>query len=166
MDHFPITGVPDTGDTADAGEFRAHDPRAANLFGDPTGYWGPAVGLKFKLGFDDSLDVVGVQMIGGLIGTLLVGLMATPEAPAAVKGLFCAGGFERLRRQAVGAFTVPAYSPVVTTILALIVKHTIGLRLNEEDEVSGIDEAEHAETGYDLAVAGGASVHDRHGAKE
>jgi ammonium transporter, Amt family len=125
-----------------------------------------AVGLKFKLGFDDSLDVVGVHMIGGLIGTLLVGFMAAPEAPAAVKGLFYGGGFDQLWRQAVGAFSVLAYSAVVTTILALIVKHTIGLRLNEEDEASGIDEAEHAETGYDFAVAGAASIHGRHGAEE
>jgi Amt family ammonium transporter len=110
--------------------------------------------------------VVGVHMIGGLIGTLLVGFMAAPEAPAAVKGLFYGGGFDQLWRQAVGAFSVLAYSAVVTTILALIVKYTIGLRLNEEDEASGIDEAEHAETGYDFAVAGAASIHGRHGAEE
>jgi len=66
----------------------------------------------------------------------------------------------------VGAFTVLAYSAVVATILALIVKYAIGLRLNEEDEEFGIDEAEHDEAGDDFAVAGGASVHGRHGAEE
>jgi Amt family ammonium transporter len=126
-----------------------------------------AVGLKFKLGFDDSLDVVGVHLVGGLAGTLLVGFMAAPEAPAAVKGLFYGGGFDQLWRQAVGAFSVLAYSAIVTTILALILKYTIGLRLNEDDEVSGIDEAEHAETGYDFAVVGGGtSVLVHHGAEK
>jgi Amt family ammonium transporter len=125
-----------------------------------------AVGLKFKFGFDDALDVVGVHMFGGLTGTLLIGFMATPEAPAAVKGLFYGGGFDQLWRQAVGAFAVLFYSFIVTTILALILKYTIGLRLTEEDEVNGIDEAEHAETGYDLVPVGAGSVLGRHGAEE
>jgi Amt family ammonium transporter len=125
-----------------------------------------ATGLKFKFGYDDALDVVGVHMIGGLTGTLLIGFLAAPEAPAAVKGLFYGGGFDQLWRQAVGAFAVLAYSFIVTTILALILKFTIGLRLGEEDEVSGIDEAEHAETGYDFVPVGGSSVLARHGAEE
>jgi Amt family ammonium transporter len=131
-----------------------------------------AVGLKFKFGFDDALDVVGVHMVGGLTGTLLIGLLAAPQAPAinGVKGvsagLFYGGGFDQLWRQAVGAFAVLAYSFIVTTILALILKFTIGLRLGEEDEVGGIDEAEHAETGYDLVPVGGSSVLARHGAEE
>jgi ammonium transporter, Amt family len=110
-----------------------------------------AVGLKFKLGFDDALDVVGVHMIGGLTGTLLIGLFATSTAPAAVNGLFYGGGFDQLWRQAVGAFAVLFYSFIVTTILALALKYTIGLRLDEEDEANGVDEAEHAETAYELA---------------
>ena len=72
--------------------------------------------------------------------------------------MFYGGGFEQLWRQAVGAFAVLAYSFIVTTILALILKYTIGLRLGEEDEVDGIDEAEHAETGYDFATVGSSSV--------
>jgi Amt family ammonium transporter len=130
-----------------------------------------AVGLKFKFGFDDALDVVGVHMIGGLTGTLLIGLLAAPQAPAinGVKGvsagLLYGGGFDQLWRQAIGAFAVLAYSFIVTTILALILKYTIGLRLGEEDEASGIDEAEHAETGYDFVPVGG-SVLARHGAEE
>ena len=127
-----------------------------------------AVGLKYKLGYDDSLDVVGVHLVGGLVGTLLVGLVAAPEAPAAVSGLFYGGGFDQLWRQAVGAGAVLLYSAVGTAIVALIVKYTIGLRVSEEDESSGIDEAEHAETGYDLAaVSGGSgsSILARHGAE-
>ena len=97
-------------------------------------------------------------MVGGLTGTLLIGLLATPEAPAAVKGLFYGGGFDQLWRQAVGAFAVLGYSFVVTLILALILKYTIGLRLDEEDEANGVDEAEHAETGYDFSTVGSSSV--------
>jgi ammonium transporter, Amt family len=110
-----------------------------------------AVGLKFKLGFDDSLDVVGVHLVGGLLGTLMVGLVAAPEAPAAVAGLFYGGGFDQLIKQAIGAFAVLAYSAIGTAIIALVVKYTIGLRLDPEDESNGIDEAEHAETAYELA---------------
>lgn len=126
-----------------------------------------AVGLKFKLGFDDSLDVVGVHLVGGLAGTLLVGLLAAPESPAingvvgVSKGLFYGGGWAQLERQAIGAFSVLAYSGVVTLILALILKYTIGLRLNPEAEATGIDEAEHAESGYDFAVATGSVLPPR-----
>ena len=112
-----------------------------------------AVGLKFKLRFDDSLDVVGVHLVGGLAGTLLIGLLAAPEAPAAVKGLFYGGGWDQLERQAIGAFSVLAYSAIVTLILALILKYTIGLRLSPEGEAAGIDESQHAESGYDFATA-------------
>jgi Amt family ammonium transporter len=124
-----------------------------------------AVGLKYRLGYDDSLDVVGVHLVGGLVGTLLVGLVAAPEAPAAVAGLFYGGGFDQLWRQAVGAGAVLLYSAIGTAIVALIVKYTIGLRVGEEEESSGIDEAEHAETGYDFAV-GASTVLGRHGAEE
>ncbi|MEZ5133109.1 MAG: ammonium transporter [Mycobacterium sp.] len=124
-----------------------------------------AVGLKYKFGYDDSLDVVGVHLVGGMVGTLMVGLVATVEAPAAVSGLFYGGGVDQLWRQAVGAFAVLGYSGIVTAILALVVKFTIGLRLDREDEASGVDEAEHAETAYDFAVAGTGSVFSRQGAE-
>ncbi|WP_284231091.1 ammonium transporter [Mycobacterium antarcticum] len=110
-----------------------------------------AVGLKFKLGFDDSLDVVGVHLVGGIIGTLLVGLVAAPEAGAGVAGLFYGGGVDQLWRQAVGAGAVLLYSAIGTAVVAYIVKFTVGLRLDEEEEANGIDEAEHAETAYELA---------------
>jgi Amt family ammonium transporter len=126
-----------------------------------------AVGLKYRLRFDDSLDVVGVHLVGGLVGTLLIGLLAAPQTTAIAgvtgvsPGLFYGGGFAQLERQAIGAFSVLAYSAVVTAILALILKYTIGLRLSPEDEASGIDEAQHAESGYDFAVVSG-SVLGRH----
>lgn len=114
-----------------------------------------AVGLKFKFGFDDSLDVVGVHLVGGLVGTLMVGLVAAPEAPAAVKGLFYGGGADQLIKQAVGAFAVLAFSGIMTAIIAFAIKFTIGLRADDEAEFQGMDESEHAETAYDFAAVGG-----------
>jgi Amt family ammonium transporter len=110
-----------------------------------------AVGLKFRFGYDDSLDVVGVHLVGGLVGTLGVGFLATADAPAGVDGLFFGGGVDQLWRQAVGAFAVLAYSFVVTFVLGTILQRTIGFRIDAEDEVSGIDLAVHAESAYDLA---------------
>jgi len=124
-----------------------------------------AVGLKFKFGFDDSLDVVGVHLVGGLIGTLLVGLLAAPQAFAIAgggghtsAGLFYGGGFAQLIRQTIGASSVLAFSGIGTLVIALLLKYTIGLRLNAEDEATGIDEAEHAESGYEFAVVGTSAV--------
>ncbi len=117
-----------------------------------------AVGLKYRLGFDDSLDVVGVHMIGGLVGTLMVGLVATAEAPAAVTGLFYGGGWHQLGMQAIGAFSVMFYSFTMALIIALVVKVVFGLRATPEDEELGIDEAEHAETAYDFASVGSGSA--------
>ncbi|HEY6422901.1 MAG TPA: ammonium transporter [Pseudonocardiaceae bacterium] len=118
-----------------------------------------AVSLKFRLGFDDSLDVVAVHLFGGLAGTLLVGFLATTEAPAGVNGLFYGGGFDQLWRQAVAAFAVMIFSFVGALVIALVVKHTIGLRLDVDAEQDGIDEAEHAEASYELGaiVTGGAN---------
>ncbi len=116
-----------------------------------------AVGLKFRFGFDDSLDVVGVHLVGGLVGTLLVGLFATVDSPAGVAGLFYGGGVDQLWRQAVGAFAVLAYSGIVTAIIAFALKFTIGLRISDEDEVTGIDETEHVESGYDFSTLRGGS---------
>ncbi len=116
-----------------------------------------AVGLKYRFGFDDSLDVVGVHLVGGIIGTLMVGLVAAPEAPAAVTGLFYGGGLTQLSKQAIGAGAVLVYSLVGTLIIALAIKYTIGLRLHDEAESTGIDDAEHAETAYDFATLGALS---------
>ncbi|MGH3872180.1 MAG: ammonium transporter [Pseudonocardiaceae bacterium] len=110
-----------------------------------------AVSLKFRFGFDDSLDVVAVHLVGGLVGTLLIGFLATTAAPAGVDGLLYGGGVDQLWRQAVAAVAVLAYSLTLSGIIALAVKYTIGLRLNNEAEQAGIDEAEHAEAGYEFS---------------
>ncbi|WP_171171557.1 ammonium transporter [Streptomyces sp. I05A-00742] len=107
-----------------------------------------AVGLKFRLGYDDSLDVIGVHLVGGVIGTLLVGLLA-------VDGV---GGAEQLGRQAAGAFSVMAYSFAVSWILAKLVDRTVGFRAAEDDEIAGLDRAFHAETAYDHSAAGGTTA--------
>jgi Amt family ammonium transporter len=117
-----------------------------------------AVGLKYKVGLDDALDVVGVHLVGGVVGTLMVGLVAAPEAPAAVKGLFYGGGVDQLWRQAVGVGAVLAYSLVCTAIIAYVLKFTIGLRADEEAEMIGIDESEHAESAYDFAPQRGGGL--------
>ncbi|SHG08285.1 ammonium transporter [Streptoalloteichus hindustanus] len=109
-----------------------------------------AVGLKYRWGFDDSLDVVGVHLVGGLTGTLLIGLVASDTAPAGVNGLFYGGGLDQLWRQAVGALAVLAYSFALSLALALAVRAVFGFRVDREAEIGGVDEAEHAETGYDF----------------
>lgn len=115
-----------------------------------------AVGLKYRFGFDDSLDVVGVHLVGGLLGSLYLGFFATTKSGySAVDGLFYGGGLKLLGTQAVGAFSVLAYSFVVTTLLALALKKTIGVRINPEEEIAGIDLAEHAESGYEYGASGG-----------
>jgi Amt family ammonium transporter len=110
-----------------------------------------AVGLKYKFGYDDSLDVVGVHFVGGMAGTLLIGFFADPASPAGKAGLLYGGGLDQLWRQAVGAFAVMIYAFVVSYLIALLIKKTIGWRVSPADELSGIDLAEHSEAGYDLS---------------
>jgi Amt family ammonium transporter len=116
-----------------------------------------AVGLKYKLGYDDSLDVVGVHLVGGLWGTISVGFFASAATTAGVDGLFYGGGVDQLWRQVVGALAVLVFSFVVTFIIGTVIQKTMGFRITEEDEVAGIDSIEHAETAYDFASLGGSS---------
>ncbi|MGW4208737.1 ammonium transporter [Lentzea sp. NPDC004789] len=112
-----------------------------------------AVGLKFRFGFDDSLDVVGVHLVGGLVGTLLIGFFGTTSVNSAgADGLFYGGGFSQLGKQAVAAFAVLGFSFVLTFIIAFVVNKTVGFRATEEAEVAGIDEAEHAESAYEFGA--------------
>jgi Amt family ammonium transporter len=117
-----------------------------------------AVGLKYKLGFDDSLDVVGVHLVGGITGTLFIGFFATSAVSgvtgAAHKGLFYGGNGHQLGVQAIAAASVFAYSFTVAYILGFVIHKTIGFRISEEAEIDGIDNAEHAETAYDFSNLG------------
>ena len=111
-----------------------------------------AIGLKNKLGYDDSLDVVGVHLVAGLIGTLAIGFLADPAAPAEAQGLLYGGGFELLGIEALSSLAVLVYSLVMTTIIALILRALMGgLRVTAREESSGIDVAAHAESGYDYS---------------
>ena len=108
-----------------------------------------AVGLKYRFGFDDSLDVVGVHLVGGIVGTLMIGFVATEEAPAAVSGLFYGGGFSQLGKQAVAGGAVLAYSLILTLIIGYALSKTIGFRIDQDAEAEGIDVTQHAESAYE-----------------
>ena len=109
-----------------------------------------AVGLKYRFGYDDSLDVVAVHGIGGITGLLATGLLATSAVnPAAADGLWYGGGFIQLGRQGLAVLVTIIWSGGLTFAIAWAVQHTLGLRAARADEAEGIDEAEHAETGYD-----------------
>jgi Amt family ammonium transporter len=101
-----------------------------------------AIDLKFALGFDDSLDVVGIHLVGGLIGTLWIGLFGNGV------GLAFGYGFDQLWIQTVGSFAVLAYSFVVALLLGLIIEKTMGFRVKAEDEIAGIDTVVHGELAY------------------
>jgi Amt family ammonium transporter len=104
-----------------------------------------AIELKFKFGFDDSLDVVGIHLIGGIIGTLFIGFFATGV------GLLESGSFDQLGKQALGAGVVLAFSFIASLIIGFIVEKTMGFRIKNEDELAGIDTVVHGEEGYQLA---------------
>ncbi|AEG43950.1 ammonium transporter [Isoptericola variabilis] len=107
-----------------------------------------AVGLKYKFGYDDSLDVVGVHLVAGLWGTVSLGFLATET------GLFYGGGAAQLAVQVIIAVIAIAISAVVTLVIALALKATMGWRVPEEDEVGGIDLAVHGETAYETIQQG------------
>jgi Amt family ammonium transporter len=107
-----------------------------------------AIGLKYKFGYDDSLDVVGVHLVAGLWGTVGIGFLAySTEEPA---GLFYGGDYKQLVVQIVIALVAVIFTGIMTVIIAFIVK-PLGWRVTREDEDTGIDETEHAETAYELA---------------
>jgi ammonium transporter, Amt family len=114
-----------------------------------------AVGLKYRWGYDDSLDVVGVHLVGGLVGTLGIGLLATAAAPTEVDGLFYGGGVDQLGKQLVGATAAMTYAFVASGLIAWLVHRVMGFRIDEEHEVTGIDLVIHAETAYDLHSTAG-----------
>ena len=121
-----------------------------------------AVGLKYKLGYDDSLDVVGVHFVGGWIGSLSIGFFATVQVNGAItdalganEGLFYGGGGEQLWRQFAGSAVVTVYSMAIAAALAFILKLVGLFRVSEEAEVGGIDIADHGESAYDFTPAAG-----------
>jgi Amt family ammonium transporter len=125
-----------------------------------------AVGLKYRLGYDDSLDVVGVHLVGGLVGTFSVYFFGSPDAfyysAAPVEGLFYGGGSAALAYdQFVPPLVVMAYSFVLALVIAFAIDKTIGFRVSDEAEADGVDTAEHAESAYDFGSFGGAGFRAR-----
>ena len=118
-----------------------------------------AVSQKYKLGFDDSLDVVGVHGIGGVVGMLGIGLLATTAAnAAAADGLFYGGGLVLLGKQAIAIVATIAYAFIMTWIIAKVIDKAMGFRVEPEDEIAGLDTTIHAESAYDLAGVSGGGV--------
>ena len=120
-----------------------------------------AVSIKYKLGFDDSLDVVGVHLVGGIWGSLSIGFFGTSVVNSiGLDGLLYGGGSDLLVKQALAVGLVAAYSFIATLIIGYAIEKTIGFRVSREVEIEGIDLKEHAESAYELASSsrGGASL--------
>jgi ammonium transporter, Amt family len=117
-----------------------------------------AIRLKYRLGYDDSLDVVAIHGVAGLLGMLLIGFFATDAVNSAgADGLFYGGGLTQLGKQTVAVLATAAWAFAISFALAWLVRATVGFRVSAEVEMSGVDEAEHAETAYDyspLAASG------------
>jgi ammonium transporter, Amt family len=113
-----------------------------------------AIRLKFRFKYDDSLDVVAVHYVGGVIGTLFVGLFAAAAVNPAVRhqGLLLGGGLTQLARQGVGVLAATAFAFTATYALAWVLRATIGLRVTPDEESEGLDSSQHAETAYEFTV--------------
>ena len=119
-----------------------------------------AVGLKFKLGYDDSLDVVGVHLVGGIVGSLLLGVFGTVAVNEfGADGLIAGGGLALMGKQIVAVLATLAFSFIVTMGIAKLVEATIGLRASEQDEIIGLDLSQHSEVGYSLNETAGSFAH-------
>ncbi|MER5275284.1 ammonium transporter [Streptomyces sp. NPDC002809] len=113
-----------------------------------------AVAWKFRFGYDDSLDVVGVHFVGGIVGTLLIGLFATATMTGGAEGLLYGGGFGQLSRQAVAVLAVAAYTFLMTYGIGKAVDRFMGLRASADEELTGLDQTLHAESAYDHGALG------------
>ena len=112
-----------------------------------------AIQLKFKLKYDDSLDVVAVHLVGGLLGSILLGLFADASVNAAgADGVFYGGGWSLFGEQVLAVAVVFAFSGAVTALIAYVLKVVLpkGIRVTEEEEAIGLDLTQHSETGYSL----------------
>lgn len=116
-----------------------------------------AIQLKYRFRYDDSLDVVGVHMVGGIVGGVLIGFFADSNILGGgpdEEGLFFGGGADLLVEQLISIVAVLAFSFVATFIIAKVLDAVIGLRVDESGEAGGLDQSEHAESGYSFADLG------------
>jgi len=138
------------------------DPWAAVVIGFVAGILcSLAVGLKYIFNIDDSLDVVGVHLVGGIWGSLSVGFFGTAAVNSiGLDGILYGGGTELLMKQLLGVGLVFAYSFIVTLIIGFAIEKTMGFRIKRENELEGIDLVEHAESAYEFAgtTPGGSSL--------
>ena len=118
-----------------------------------------AVGMKWRFGFDDSLDVVGVHLVGGIVGTVLIGFLSTASAPGGIDGLFYGGGVKPLVIQVLTALSAIIWSGVFTLVIALAIKYTMGWRIDEDAEQEGIDYTQHGESAYELGGPSAGRLH-------
>src|ERR687892_28230 len=124
-----------------------------------------AVGLKFRFGYDDSLDVVGVHLVGGIVGSLLVGVFADiAYNEFGADGLIAGGGLTLLGKQIVAVGATIAFAFVMTMIIVKVVDAIVGLRVTEEEEISGLDLSQHSEVGYAFTEGVGAMAPPGEGA--
>ena len=105
--------------------------------------------LKPKLGYDDTLDAFGIHGVGGTIGAVLTGVFADPSINELGKGLLY-GNAGQLWTQILASLITFVYSGIATAVIFLIIKYTVGLRVDEEEEVMGLDESQHGERAYNL----------------
>jgi len=138
------------------------DPWAAVVIGFVAGILcSLAVGLKYIFNIDDSLDVVGVHLVGGIWGSLSVGFFGTAAVNSiGLDGILYGGGTELLMKQLLGVSLVFVYSFIVTLIIGFAIEKTMGFRIKRENELEGIDLVEHAESAYEFAgtTPGGSSL--------
>lgn len=113
-----------------------------------------AIGLKFRFGYDDSLDVVGVHFVGGVVGVLLIGFLANAVMTGGPEGLFYGGGLTQLGKQALAMVVVAAYAFTMSFVVGKLIDRAIGFRVSPEDETAGVDFTQHAETAYAEGVHG------------
>jgi ammonium transporter, Amt family len=114
-----------------------------------------AIQLKYKFGYDDSLDVVGVHLVGGLVGSLLLGMFADASInPAGADGLFFGGGGTLLGKQLLAVGATLVWSFVISFILAKVIDRTIGFRVDDDEEAIGLDLSQHAEHAYSYGDVG------------
>ena len=138
------------------------DPWAAVVIGFVAGILcSLAVGLKYVFNIDDSLDVVGVHLVGGIWGSLSVGIFGSAAVNSiGLDGLLYGGGTALLMKQLLGVGLVFAYSFIATLIIGFAIEKTMGFRIKRENELEGIDLVEHAESAYEFAgtTPGGSSL--------
>lgn len=127
-----------------------------------------AVALKYVFKFDDSLDVTALHFIGGVIGGLLIGVLASPDAPSGATGLLYGGSIVLLGKQALAILAVVGWTFTITVVIGLVLKHTIGLRVSDKEEQTGLDVSLHHENAYEYgdSKAHAPRGHAEHGAEE